>query len=184
MERMLVKERRGDEKQRICVAPRLYVEMGQEIVQVFIAHQRCLHPEIDLEHPRSAVEAQGFCGLELHREAFSEVPPDMDFEVTAIIVGQRSSWDEPPLRGENGDLGELGFGDDALLRVGNGHLPSKPAAGRLFAATSRVWGRPRPRVDGPSNSEQACSPGDSETAHAGAQRRGYPDGAVLRLVIV
>src|SRR5881296_2409071 len=72
----------------------------------------------------------------------------MDFEVTAIIVGQRSSWDEPPVRGENGDLGELGLGDDALLRVGNGHLPSKPDAGRILAASSRVRGRPRPRVGG------------------------------------
>src|SRR5207249_2025167 len=178
MERMLVKERRGDEKQRICVAPRLYVEMGQEIVQVFIAHQRCLHPEIDLEHPRSAVEAQVFCGLELHREAFSEVPPDMDFEVTAIIVGQRSSWDEPPVRGENGDLGELGFGDDALLRVGNGHLPSKPDAGRILAATSRVWGRPRPRVEVPAKAEQACSPDDVETGRVGAERSGYSGGSV------
>src|SRR5439155_6854102 len=148
------------------------------------AHQRCLHPEIDLEDPRSAVEAQVFCGLELHREAFSEVPPDMDFEVTAIIVGQRSSWDEPPVRGENGDLGELGFGDDALLRVGNGHLPSKPDAGRILAASSRVRGRPRPRVEGPSKSEEACSPDHLEPAHVGAQRRRYPDGAVLLLVIV
>src|SRR5437762_10419376 len=114
VERVLVKERRGNEKQRIRVASRLDVEMGQKIVKVLIANQRCLHPKIDLEHSRSTVEAQLFCGLYLHREALSEVPPNMDFEVAAIIVGKHSSWDEAPVRGENGDLGELGLGDDTL----------------------------------------------------------------------
>src|SRR5207247_10983356 len=124
--------------------------MGQEIVQGRTAHQRGPHPEIDLEHPRAAVESQVFCGLELHREACSEMPPDMDFEVAPIIIRKRSSWDEAPVRGENGDLGELGLGDDTLLRVGNGHLPSKPDASRILAASSRVRRRPLPGVEGPS----------------------------------
>ncbi|TME76278.1 MAG: hypothetical protein E6I46_06740 [Chloroflexi bacterium] len=72
------------------------------------------------------MEPQMFCGLELHREAFSEVPPNMDFEVTAIIVRERPSWDEPPVRCENRDLGELRLSDDALLRVGNGHPHQNP----------------------------------------------------------
>src|SRR5438309_3813288 len=111
MKRVLVKERRGNEKHRIRVAHRLDVEMGQEIVQVLIADQRCLHPEIDLEHSRAAVEPQMFCGLELHCEALSEVPPNMDFEVTAIIVRERASWVEPPVRCENSVLGELRLSD-------------------------------------------------------------------------
>src|SRR5205823_2916774 len=115
MQRVLMEERRGNEKHGIRVAHRLDVEMGQEIVQVLIAHQGGLHPEIDLENSRAAMEAQVFCGLELHGEAFSDVSPYMDFEVTAVIVRKRPRWDEPPVRSQDCDLGELGLGDDTLL---------------------------------------------------------------------
>jgi hypothetical protein len=59
----------------------------------------------------------------LHRQAFAEVPPDMYLEVSAIVVGQGAGWDEPPVRGKDADLGELGLGDHALLYVRDGHLP-------------------------------------------------------------
>jgi hypothetical protein len=109
----------------------------QEVQEARVADQRCLYSEVDLQHSRPAVKAETFCGLQLHREALLEVPPDMDFEVTAVVVGQRSGWDEPPIRGEDHDLGEFGFGDDALLGVGDGHLPyPNPREGGIFPLSS------------------------------------------------
>jgi hypothetical protein len=68
------------------------------------------------------MRAEVFGRFELDGKALAEVPPDMDFEITAIVVREGTSWDEPPVRGKDADLGELGLGDHALLDVRNGHL--------------------------------------------------------------
>jgi hypothetical protein len=44
------------------------------------------------------MEADVFGGLELDRQAFAEVAPDMYFEVPAVVVGQRPSRDQPSIR--------------------------------------------------------------------------------------
>jgi hypothetical protein len=44
------------------------------------------------------MEAELFGGLELNRQALPEVPPDMDFEITAIVVREGTGWDQPPIR--------------------------------------------------------------------------------------
>jgi hypothetical protein len=76
------------------------------------------------------MEVKASCALELHGQAFTEVPPDMYLEVSAIVVGQGAGWDEPPVRGKDADLGELRLGDYSLLDVRDGHLPyaNRPSA--------------------------------------------------------
>jgi hypothetical protein len=85
------------------------------------------------------MEAEVFGRFELDGQALPEVPPNVDFEITAIVVRQGTGWDEPPVRGKDADLGELGLGDHALLDVRNGHLQyaNRPSAISLLSGKSR-----------------------------------------------
>jgi hypothetical protein len=80
------------------------------------------------------MEAEVFGGLELDRQALPEVPPDMDFEITAIVVRQGAGRDEPPVRGKDADLGELGLGDHALLDARDGQMPMQTGNWRFPSA--------------------------------------------------
>src|ERR1700736_4354477 len=118
--------------------------MRQEVQQPGVADQRSLFPEIDLQDARSAMQAKAFGRLELNRQAIPEMPPDMDFEITAIVVRQGTGWDEPPVRGKDADLGELGLGDHALLDVRDGHLPYSTGRWRFPSAVLRANRLSRP----------------------------------------
>src|SRR3984893_531635 len=139
VERVFMKERRGNEEHRMGEARELDIEVRQEVEQPRIADQGSLFPEIDLQDARSAMETEAFGRLELDCQALPEVPPDMDFEISAIVVRQGTSWNEPPVRGKDADLGELGLGDHALLDVGNGHLQyaNRPPAISFLSSKSR-----------------------------------------------
>ena len=122
MQRVLVKVGRGNKEDRIGETAKLQIEVSQEVEQARVADQGHLFAATDQQPSRPSMRAKPSCGLELEGKALSEMTPDMDLEVAALVVGQRSGRNKPPVRGEDADLGELGLGDYALLDVRDSHL--------------------------------------------------------------
>src|SRR6266851_334409 len=108
MQRVLVKVGRGNKEDRIGETAKLQIEVSQEVEQARVADQGHLFAATDQQPSRPSMRAKPSCGL--------------DLEVAALVVGQRSGRNEPPVRGKDADLGELGLGDYALLDVRDSHL--------------------------------------------------------------